>query len=152
MTLPIMIWRPWVALVSRNLALPLLLCFVEVWLDETSNKLLEMSLLLEQSLERLDETLQHIEEIKQDYDHQGFARLSIQENIERSQAKRPFTRCEQGSLREKHDTVLHMVEVVHRSLQEKYNSKQRPKVKYFKHHDLTSPLTAIAIVVNQNES
>ena len=91
---------------------------------------------MEQSLERLDETLKHIEEIKQDYKDQGFARLSIQENIERSQAKRPFTRCEGGSLREKHDTVLHLVEVVTRCLKEKYNSKQGPKVKCFKHHDI----------------
>ena len=105
-------------------------CFEEIWLDETSNKLLEISLLLEQSKERLDETLKRIDGIKQDYTEQGFARLSIQENIERSRAKRPFTRSEEGSLREKHDTVLHMVEVVTTSLQEKLNSRQRQKVKY----------------------
>ena len=91
-------------------------CFEEIWLDETSKKLLEISLLLEQSKERLDETLKRIDGIKQDYTEQGFARLSIQENIERSRAKRPFTSSEQGSLREKHDTVLHLVEVVTRSL------------------------------------
>ena len=56
-------------------------CFEEIWLDETSNKLLEISLLLEQSKERLDETLKRIDGIKQDYTEQGFARLSIQENI-----------------------------------------------------------------------
>ena len=100
--------------------------FLEVWLDEASNKLLEISLLFEQSIERLDETLNRIAEIKQDYNDQGFARLSIQENIERSQAKRPFRRSEQGSLREKHDTVLHMLEVVHTSLLEKYTNKQTP--------------------------
>ena len=107
--------------------------FVEVWLDETSNKLLEISLLYEQSGCQ-DETLQRVADIKQDYNDRGFARLSIQENMERSRAKRPFTSSEQGSLREKHDTVLHLVEVVTRSLQQKLGSRQTGPimVKYFK--------------------
>ena len=121
-------------------------CFEEIWLDETSNKLLEISLLYEQSTECQDETLQRVADIKQDYNDRGFARLPIQENMERSRAKRPFTSSEQGSLREKHDTVLHLVEVVTRSLQQKLGSRQtRPiMVKYFK-----SPVTTSMVLINR---
>ena len=120
--------------------------FVEVWLDETSNKLLEISLLYEQSTECQDETLlQRVADIKQDY-NDGFARLSIQEKMERSRAKRPFTSSEQGSLREKHDTVLHLVEVVTRSLQQKLGSRQTGPimVKYFE-----SPVTTSMVLINR---
>ena len=120
--------------------------FVEVWLDETSNKLLEISLLYEQSTECQDETLQRVADIKQDYHDRGFARLSIQGKMERSRAKRPFTSSEQGSLREKHDTVLHLVEVVTRSLQQKLGSRQtRPTmVKYFE-----SPVPTSMVLINR---
>ena len=132
--------------VSHHLPHLLFLCFLEVWLDETSNKLLEMSLLLEQFIERLDETVKRIDEIKQDYSERGFARLSIQEKIERSPAKRPFTRCEADSLREKHDTVLHMLEVVQRCLLEKYNSQHGPEVQWGK-----SPARTSLFLINRRQ-
>ena len=102
-----------------------LMSFLEVWLDDTSNELLQISLLCEQSTEELDDTIKRLKEIKEDYNNRGFARLSVQESIDRTEAKRPFTSSEFTSLREKHSMVLNMINVVAQSLQEKDKAKHR---------------------------
>ena len=95
--------------------------FIEDWLDQTSNELLQVSLLCERSIEQLGDSLQRLQDIKKEYNDRGFARLSVQENIDRSKAKRPFTSSELPSLREKHRMVLDMINIVAESLGEKMN-------------------------------
>ena len=99
--------------------------FLEDWLDQTSNELLQISLLCERSIEQLDDSLQRLQDIKEDYRDRGFARLSVQESIDRTKAKRPFTSSELSSLREKHRMVMDMINIVTESLEEKSKTNQR---------------------------
>ena len=77
---------------------------LEDWLDSVSERL--------RNLDNEDQLQEIIRTIKAEYVEAGFMRSDVQTEMNRTQAVRPFSRCELGTLREKHNTVINIIRSV----------------------------------------
>ena len=95
---------------------------VEEWLDQTQVELYK-SLSQEgrrrSSLILSEECREKIDLIIQDYEEKGFKKRRIQENMEDTQARKPFEGSKYGTLREKHNTFMNFIFAIELKQQEK---------------------------------
>ena len=101
---------------------------LEAWIDETEEELYGKASRegrRRSSVILSDEFIELVERLKKDYDNKGFMKRRVQEAMETTKARKPFTSAKFGTLREKNNTLMNFLLTLEAKQQEKKETERK---------------------------